>query len=96
MFISITIRLLTLNKGSPDLARLPHGPRTLPGVILWYYFDSELCWHNYCAMLNKIIMTLERLVSNPLRKQMFHQDIMYSIGYRNIVHEYNNLCINIK
>ena len=25
-------------------------------------------------MLNKIIMTLECLVSNPLRKQMLHQD----------------------
>ena len=41
-----------------------------------YYFDSELCWYNYyyCAMLNKIIMTIECLVSNLLRKQMFHQD----------------------
>ena len=25
-------------------------------------------------MLNKIIMTLDSIVSNPLRKQMFHQD----------------------
>ena len=42
--------------------------------MLCYYFDQELCWHNYCTMLNEIIMTLECLVSNPLRKQMFHQD----------------------
>ena len=31
-------------------------------IYICYYFDSELCWHNYCAMLNKFIMTLERLV----------------------------------
>ena len=41
--------------------------------VLCYYFDLELCWHNYCTMLNKIRMKLECLVSNPLRKQMFHQ-----------------------
>ena len=27
------------------------------------YFDSELCWHKYCTMLNKVIMTLDCLVS---------------------------------
>ena len=27
-----------------------------------------------CTMLNTIVMTLDCLVSNPLRKQMFHQD----------------------
>ena len=43
-------------------------------VILCYYFGWELCWHNHFTMLNKIIMPLECLVSNPLRKQMFHQD----------------------
>ena len=24
-------------------------------VLSCYYFDSELCWHNYCSMLNTII-----------------------------------------
>ena len=28
-------------------------------IYVYYYFDSELCWRNYCAMLNRIIMTLE-------------------------------------
>ena len=31
---------------------------TVSGVLLYYYFNSELCWHNHCAMLNLIIMTL--------------------------------------
>ena len=39
-----------------------------------YYFGWELCWYNYFTMLNEIMMTLERLASNPSRKQMFHQD----------------------
>ena len=44
------------------------------GINVCYYFDRKLCWHNYRTMLNKIIMTLECLVLNPLRKQMFQQD----------------------
>ena len=43
-------------------------------MCVCYYFDWKLFWHNYCTMLHKILMTLECLVSNPLRKQMFHQD----------------------
>ena len=31
--------------------------------MLCFYFDRELCWHNYCTVLNTIIMTLECLVS---------------------------------
>ena len=31
-------------------------------IYICYYFDWELCWHNYCTMLNKIIMTSECLV----------------------------------
>ena len=42
-------------------------------IYIYCYFDSELCWHNYCAMLNESIMTLECSATNPLRKQMFHQ-----------------------
>ena len=45
-------------------------------IVDWNYFDLELCWYNYCKLLNKIIMTLYCLVSNPLRKQMFHQDYL--------------------
>ena len=36
-------------------------------IFLCYYFDWEIYWHNYCAMLNKIIMTLECSVSCNLR-----------------------------
>ena len=32
-----------------------------------YYFDLELCWHNYCAMLIAIIMTLECYIVSNLR-----------------------------
>ena len=35
-----------------------------PGNEICYYFDWELCWHNYCLMLNNIIMTLDCLVKN--------------------------------
>ena len=33
-------------------------PDRLSAYDLCYYFDSDLCWHNYCGMLNKIIMML--------------------------------------
>ena len=45
-------------------------------------FDWEFFWHNYCTIWNKIIMTFECLVSNPFRKQMFHQDC---IDFRSLI-----------
>ena len=50
-------------------------PQTLENSMLniaryyLYYFNWEICWHNYFTISNHIIMTLECLVSNPLRKQ---------------------------
>ena len=52
---------------------LPY-PRVCLCNCIYYYFDLELCWHNYCTIIKKIIMMLDCLVSSPLRKQMFLQD----------------------
>ena len=57
-------------------------------VNLWAYhiyvivFYWEICWYNYCTMLSQIIMMLECLVSNPLRKHKFHQDY---IDFRSLI-----------
>ena len=40
----------------------------ITGKYIGYYIDSELCWNNYCSMLNTILMTLDCLVSNPFPK----------------------------
>ena len=50
-------------------------------IFICYYFGI-LCRHNYCTMLNIIIMALECSVSNPFRKQLFHQD---HIDLRNLI-----------
>ena len=55
------------------------------------YFDSALCWHNYCSMLNKIIITIlvEEALYQNLKNlsitEMYIFDLIVQFNYLNLI-----------
>ena len=51
-------------------------------IYMCYYFDSEHCLHNYCAMLYEITLTLEYLALNHIYVyNIYVYTLVYHLGY---------------